>query len=56
MAEENDWHKYLIHAKSHKAAAILASERELWLHCWDYIQDDKAVEAYIVGNPAYTGR
>jgi len=53
MAEENNWHKYFIHAVSPKEASLLAAEKEFWLHCWDYVYDAEATTAYLVNNPAY---
>lgn len=53
MAEENNWHKYFIHATSPKEASLLAAEKEFWLHCWNYVYDANATTAYLVNNPAY---
>jgi hypothetical protein len=40
--------KYIIHALSFKEAAILAAEKDLWLHSWSYLYDVTAITAYMV--------
>lgn len=39
-SHDNEWHRFIVYAETHKEAAAYAAEQNWWLHCWDWVEAD----------------
>lgn len=41
MTDGNNWYKYVIECATHKQAAEIAADKNLWLHAWTWLENTK---------------
>jgi len=37
--EENNWYQYVIECDTHRNAAMVAADMNLWLHAWTWLEN-----------------